>query len=199
MSFQNGHQVPLEVIYRRRRIAAVAVLAILIVIIVTAFNSFNAPSGSNATPTNTNSADTAVTECAPGVVSIEVFAGDGTSRQSAFSAGVNPYLWFTLNNTGTVDCNFNAGSAVTFFTITSGDQTIWSSKQCDRTGDVDGVITLKAGSETRANPSQWMRVFSSATGCGAEQAPASAGGASYHLTVEVNGVLSGNDEQFLLN
>ena len=33
----------------------------------------------------------------------------------------------------------------------------------------------------------------------AEQNPVPAGGASYHLTVEVNGVPSTNDVQFLLN
>lgn len=190
----------MEVIYRRRRIAAVVVLLILVAIVTGIVNSFSAPSGNNnANPSSSNTNPATVTECAPGVVSIEVFAGDGSARQSAFAAGSNPYLWFTLTNTGTVDCTFNAGTSVTFFTITSGDQTIWSSKQCDRTGDVDNIITLKAGKTIPAQPNQWMRVFSSATGCGAEQAPATAGGASYHLTVEVNGVLSGNDEQFLLN
>lgn len=189
----------MEVIYRRRRIAALAILAILVIIIVSIVNSLSQPTGNTANPTASNSSNASVTECAPGVVSIEVFAGDGSSRQSAFSAGVNPYLWFTVTNTGTVDCTFNAGSAVTFFTITSGDQTIWSSKQCDRTGTTDAVITLAAGKTIPAEPSQWMRVFSSATGCGPEQAPVTAGGASYHLAVEVNGVLSGNDEQFLLN
>lgn len=189
----------MEVIYRRRRIAALAILVILVAIIVSIVNSLNQSTGNTANPTASNSSNASVTECAPGVVSIEVFAGDGSSRQSAFSAGVNPYLWFTLTNTGTVDCTFNAGSAVTFFTITSGDQTIWSSKQCDRTNDTDAMITLKAGESKPASPSPWERVFSSATGCGAEQAPATAGGASYHLTVEVNGVLSSNDEQFLLN
>jgi hypothetical protein len=42
-------------------------------------------------------------------------------------------------------------------------------------------------------------VKSSSTGCGAEQTPVTAGGASYHLTVEVGGMISKETSQFILN
>ena len=123
--------------------------------------------------------------------------GDGTTEQLSFAAGVNPYLWFTLTNTGTVACKFNGGPRVTFFTIKSGDEQIWSSRDCDRTGLVDKWVTLKPNTTFVWAANDWRRVHSSSTGCGDGQDPALPG--AYALTAEVNGVISGNYEQFLIN
>jgi hypothetical protein len=136
-------------------------------------------------------------ECAPGTVSVNSVIGDGTTEQLSFDAGVNPYLWFTLTNTGTVSCKFNGGPRVTFFTIKSGDEQIWSSRDCDRTGLVDKWVTLKPNTTFVWKANDWRRVHSSSTGCGDGQDPALPG--AYALTAEVNGVISGNYEQFLIN
>jgi hypothetical protein len=136
-------------------------------------------------------------ECAPGTVSVNSVIGDGTTEQLSFAAGVNPYLWFTLTNTGTVACKFNGGPRVTFFTIKSGDEQIWSSRDCDRTGLVDKWVTLKPNTTFVWAANDWRRVHSSSTGCGEGQDPALPG--AYALTAEVNGVISGNYEQFLIN
>lgn len=136
-------------------------------------------------------------ECAPGTVAVNAVIGDGTTEQLSFAAGVNPYLWFTLTNTGTVACKFNGGPRVTFFTIKSGDEQIWSSRDCDRTGLVDKWVTLKPKTTFVWPANDWRRVHSSATGCGEGEDPVLPG--AYALTAEVNGVISGNYEQFLIN
>lgn len=193
----------------RRRIGALVVVGLavwLVIAVVSALfgwigSIFN-PGGS--TPSTSQSASPsaeasgAVTACAPGTVSVRAFIGDGKTAFSAFAPGVNPKLWFTLTNTGRVPCTFNAGLAVQFFTITSGAETIWTSKQCDRSGDTDQVIKLEPSVSLGRDPLTWFRVRSSDTGCGANQTQAIAGGASYHVKAEVNGVIS-NDVQFILN
>jgi hypothetical protein len=50
-----------------------------------------------------------------------------------------------------------------------------------------------------SQPLPWEKVFSSDSGCGAEQPPVITDGASYHLKVEVSGELSTNSQQFVLN
>jgi hypothetical protein len=138
--------------------------------------------------------------CPPGTVVVEAQVGNSSGQnQSAFAAEETPYIWFTLTNTNSVDCTFNAGSKAQFFTIQSGDQDIWSSVQCSRDGLEDSNMILPVGETVSSPPSPWEKVFSSDSGCGADQAPVTTGGASYHLKVDVSGELSANDQQFVLN
>lgn len=137
--------------------------------------------------------------CPPGSVLAEAFVGDAESTRQSFSSGELPQIWYSLTNLGPVPCVFNAGARVTFFTITSGEETIWTSRQCDRTGDTDLSVLLQPNVPFMAEKSPWLRVRSSDTGCGEGQRSVVAGGASYHLKVEVNGEISTNRQQFLLN
>jgi hypothetical protein len=138
--------------------------------------------------------------CPPGTVVVEAQVGNSSGQNmTAFAADETPHVWFTLTNTNSVDCTFNAGAKVQYFTIQSGDQDIWSSAQCARDTLEDGNIVLPAGETMSSSPSPWEKVFSSDSGCGAEQAPVTTGGASYHLKVDVSGELSTNDQQFVLN
>jgi hypothetical protein len=138
--------------------------------------------------------------CPPGTVVVEAQVGNSSGQNmTAFAAEQTPHVWFTLTNTNSVDCSFNAGAKVQYFTIQSGDQDIWSSAQCARDTLEDGNIVLPAGETMSSSPSPWEKVFSSDSGCGADQAPVTTGGASYHLKVDVSGELSTNDQQFVLN
>ena len=195
--------------FMRRRIGALVVLGLAIWLVIALLSAvFGFVGGlfhhGGSTPSTSQSASPsplasgALTACAPGTVTVSAFIGDGKSPFSSFAPGVNPKLWFTLLNTGRTACTFSAGSAVQFFTITSGAETIWTSKQCDRSHDTDAMVTLEPSIALRSAPSAWMRVRSSDTGCGANQTQAIAGGASYHVKAEVNGVIS-NDVQFILN
>ena len=64
---------------------------------------------------------------------------------------------------------------------------------------MDSNINLPFGESVESQPLPWEKVFSSDSGCGAEQPPVVTDGASYHLKVEVNGELSNNSQQFVLN
>lgn len=188
-------------IIRRRRLAGLVILVLLIWGIwsgISALGSMFAGGTPTASPTTTGAAAQAGEACAPGAVQVKAIVGDGTSPVSAFSPGEDVYLWFSLTNIGSVTCTFDAGSAVQFYKITSGSETIWDSHQCDRSKDTNAQVSLEPGKTMTSEPSLWKRVFSSDTGCGAEQNPVSAGGASYHLVVEVNKVIS-QDIQFMLN
>lgn len=137
--------------------------------------------------------------CAAGTVTVIAGIGDQAQNSSAsFAKGENPFVWFSVTNNGTVACTFDAGTSVSFYTITSGSETIWDSHDCDRSADASAIITLQPGETQKSGASTWLRVYSSSTGCSTGQKPTAGGGASYHLQATVNGVMS-NDVQFVLN
>jgi hypothetical protein len=196
-------------VYRRRRIAAALVLALLVGLIWAGVNAVGSWFGASPTPEPTplpeglNESSVVVESgqpCPPGTVSVMAQVGDSAGvLMNRFSADQTPNIWFTLTNTNSVDCTFNAGAKVQYFTIKSGDQQIWTSRQCDREGLTDSELVLKAG-QTISSPVQpWEKVASSPTGCGPEQETVVTDGASYHVEAEVNGELSNNDQQFVLD
>ena len=197
------------VIIRRRRVAASGILAILVVVIWLA-SQLLIGQGQAQVDSAPEEAEVAVsaeiTDCAPGVVSLAAMVGtfDETSQVSEtlnnFSSDAIPYLWYEVTNTGLVDCRFNVGSRVTFFTITSGEQTYYSSRDCDRSDSKDLTVLLQANVPLKAEPSAWDRVYSSSEGCSAAQGMQAVpgGGATYKLKVELNGVIS-EDVRFILN
>jgi hypothetical protein len=152
-----------------------------------------------AAPTASAPVIVAGAPCAPGTVQVIAGIGDSTqTSQASFAKGENPFVWFSLTNNGTVACTFDAGSSVSFYSITSGSETIWDSHDCDRSADASAVITLQPGETQKSGASTWLRVYSSSTGCSTGQTPVAGNGASYHLQATVNGVIS-NDVQFVLN
>lgn len=197
-------------IFRRRRALAVVALALLVSIIWGIPQLFSGQSANDIIDTGDAQVDvSSVEDCAPGVIAVEVMVGkinevnaDGTQNRETlnnFDSGTFPALWYQITNRGTVDCSFNVGPRVTFFTISSGDQTYWSSKDCNREGLQDSMIVLKSGSSVEAIASEWERSYSSANGCGLEGNDAvPADGATYKIRVEVNGVLS-EEKRFVLN
>ena len=198
---------PSAATFKRRRIIALAVLATLIIIIwavVSAIASwFGATFGGDTTPTPMATDGTAITAgaaCAPADLSIVGLVTNAAgSSQSAFSAGINPYFGYQITNNAAADCTFDVGALNTFYKVTSGTETIWTSEQCDRTTLTSMPIVLKAGQAASSPLSDWFRVYSSVKGCGPEQNPVKGDGASYHLDVSVGGVSAKDTVQFLLN
>jgi hypothetical protein len=195
-------------IYARRR--GVLLLAVLI-IGIWAWISFANPfassqpevTASSSTASATVSTEAAPSDevpvCQPGVVQIEVMIGDEKETLNTFTAEQTPQIWYSIVNTGLEDCKFNVGLRGTFFTITSGDQTYWSSKQCDRDGLTDSDVVLPSNQAVSAQRSPWDKVYSSENGCNAENNDAvPTGGATYKIKVEVNGVIS-EEKSFILN
>ncbi len=199
---------PSPEVFRRRRIAAALVLAVVVGLVWAGVSSISSWLGGSSTtqlllPDGMAESSVVVESgelCPPGTVVVEAQVGNSSGQNmSAFAADETPHIWFTLTNTNSVDCTFNAGAKVQYFTIQSGDQDIWSSAQCSRDSLEDGDVILPAGETMASPPSPWEKVFSSDSGCGADQSPVTTGGASYHLKVDVSGELSTNDQQFVLN
>lgn len=191
-------------IYARRR--GLALLVILIIGIVAFFSmssGSNQQAGPTPVPTSESTTASATTgeapDCAAGVVTVEARIGDASGPKGSFTSDEKPLIWYAITNNGMEECNFNVGSRVTFFTITSGGETYWSSKDCDRSADTDAKVRLAANQTIEAPKGVWERVRSGTEGCGAGQEAVPAGGASYFLKVEVNGVYSEEPVQFLLN
>lgn len=179
-------------ILRRRRIFALVVLALVIWLI---WSGVAALIGMiSGTPANKASKE--IANCQPGAVSVTAFVGDGINHQTVFDSKTQPLLWFTLVNNGKVACYFNAGSKVQTYTIKAGEETIWTNDQCDRSADTNQKILLKPGKVEKANASPWYRVYSNAGGCGEGQVAALPG--IYTFTVEVDGVINSNAENFTL-
>jgi hypothetical protein len=198
-----------EQIFRRRRALAVIALAVLVSLIWGIPQLFRGPASDVLVPDDSAQPIGNVAECAPGVVAIEVMIGrivetadDGTQTKetlNAFGVTTLPALWYKITNNGQSDCSFNVGPRVTFYTISSGDQTFWSSKDCNREGLEDAVVSLAAGQTLEAKASEWERSYSSQNGCSLEGNDAvPAAGATYKVRVEVNGVLS-EEKRFILN
>jgi hypothetical protein len=195
-------------IYRRRRIFLVFAIALAVIVVwlsTSAIAQLAQPSEQEARPggdsgsLSTGAATADFPPCDPAQIDLIAKVGDETGARESFGADVIPLVWYEIVSNADSPCTFNVGSSVTFFTITSGEETIWSSRQCDRSGDAELLALLEPGVSKRSQGSQWLRVRSSQSGgCGAGQPAVVAGGASYHLRVEVNGVISQNKQQFLL-
>ena len=70
-------------------------------------------------------------DCQAQQIKVEAHVGNAKSEaQSAFNPSDYPYFWFTVTNTATVECKFNVGTSASFYTVTSGNETIWTSKDC---------------------------------------------------------------------
>lgn len=186
-------------IYRRRRAAALIILLLVVGLIWWGISVMRDDGGSKASDSKSTTVAGPIVACPAGAVAVTAFIGNGSVSQTQFAKDMVPKLWFTLTNNSKRACTFEAGSVGQFYNITTGPDTVWQSKDCDRTGDVSAVVTLQPHQSMASPPSDWLKVKSSSTGCGQGQAPVIGGGASYHLSVTVNGVKSQNDVQFVLN
>ena len=184
-------------VYKRRRLVALVVLFALVASIFAATQLFANPNPTaepevvetaTAEPTSAE-----VTNCQPGVVEVEAFIGRGATHEplTNIPEGEPVFLWYEITNTGLVDCIFDVGTYATFFTITSGEQVFYSSRDCDREGDSKFSKILKPNVVEKSEPGQWLKVYSSSDfQCTENNRPAPKGGAQYEVKVEVSGVVS---------
>lgn len=193
-----------------RRIIALAVVAIAVWLIwslvagaislVQGIFGGGTPAPAASSIAQAGSGQVAGAACNPDSIDLQAIVSDKNGNpQASFASGVNPYISYALTNNSGVDCTFDVGAKDTIYTITSGAETIWSSKDCvGREQLTSNVITLKTGDTLNSPADYWSRVYSSGSGCGAEQKPVTAGGASYHLTVSVGGDSAKETSQFIL-
>jgi hypothetical protein len=191
---------PSRVYWRRRLLVLLGVVAVIVIIVLIVGRPGGAPvptppptSGKSSTSLSTGASTNAAgsTACDPAKVTVTAM-----TDSNSYAAGANPVLSFALKSSATTACTFLAGSDVQQFKVTSGDELIWNSKDC-QTAPVAATVTLQPFIPLQGASLTWDRTRSSADTCNTARTPVTAGGASYHLQVIVSGVQSGSP-QFLL-
>lgn len=190
---------PSSVYWRRRIVVGAALLAVIVIILLLFFQPKGAPptaSDPKTTAAPTVDASSAPADpqkaCAPGVVDITA-----STDKLSYGAGENPQITLTVTNRGAVPCTINAGTTQQEYLITSGSELYWNSRDC-QTDAVDAPVVLQPNVPVSTTPLTWERVRSSPTTCDSPRDPVPAGGASYHLNINL-GDLKSNDVQFILN
>jgi hypothetical protein len=198
---------PGRVYWRRRLIALAGVLAVVVVIALIVFRPPADPvpaASQSSAPVQAGGASTAA-EAPPSGEPVACTADQvvvtAVTDADTYDADVEPQLSWTLANPSAVPCTINVGTSQQVFTITSGDEVIWTSTDC-QSDATDFPLTLEPGGEPASSASiPWSRERSSADTCSADAAreKVTAGGASYHLQVSVGGIASADTKQFILN
>lgn len=191
---------PAKVYWRRRLVVLLGLIAVIVIIVLIVVRpGSGAPAPTPSTSSSPGATDEAPSdtgagaECDPAKLTVEAIT-DATS----YDAGVIPKLSFTLKSRETVACTVAAGSDLQEFRITSGDELIWTSKDC-QTDEQPAVVTLEPGVPLQSPSIPWDRTRSAPETCEADREAVIAGGASYHLSVIVGGIESAETKQFLLN
>ncbi|PYI65102.1 hypothetical protein CVV68_19440 [Arthrobacter livingstonensis] len=180
-------------VYRRRR-QVVGVLALLVVAGLVAgaialasfFGGLGAsdagthpagPSASaagSASPTGTAQTKPAAKPATPpsGVCDEAGIKVSGNLDKASYAAGEDPKLTLRVTNTGQAPCNINVGTSQMDFKVTSGEDVVFSSRDC-QADSTNLVKNLKAGASEAANFT-WKR-NRSAPGCAKVAATPGAG------------------------
>ncbi|AJT42375.1 hypothetical protein [Psychromicrobium lacuslunae] len=191
---------PSAAVYRRRRLVvgvlAILVIAALVAVISMLVGHFSKPQAADS-PNPTNSQPSAAPkDTTPSVASSARPSCDqskvtvkATTDAASYSAGKNPVFTLTVSNSGEAPCEVNVGTSQMEFLVLSGEDRIFSSKDCqDKPSDLKKTIA-PGGSEKAVFP--WPRNRTVA-GCSAVAAkPGVGANAQYTLTVKLGDKTSG--------
>ncbi|CAN5520308.1 hypothetical protein BH09ACT4_BH09ACT4_12360 [soil metagenome] len=195
-----GPQPP-SVYWRRRLLLLLGLIAVIVVIVLIIVRpgagSPNAgPSGSpgatdpatdpSGSPTPSFTSAAGGEACNPTQVKV-VAVIDATS----FKSGKKPMVSMTITNGGTQPCTFDVGTGAQEYIITSGNDLIWNSKDCQESPTSTPQV-LEPGVELTTTPFEWDRTRSSTTTCNSSRpkAVANSDGPTYRLQVILGTVKS---------
>jgi hypothetical protein len=164
----------------------------------TAVPTPSATSGSTSTPSTPAATGAPANTTSQGTCDKKNITVTAITDAAVYAANVNPMLSLSITNTGRTACTMSVGSDVQLYQITSGTELIWSSKDCQQS-PVAMQQTLEPNVPVTTTPFAWQRTRSSTTTCSQTLPKVTGLGASYHLSVTVNGVKSTNSKQFILN
>lgn len=137
-------------------------------------------------------ADAEVAGCASGQLKVTPH-----TDHNSYAAGELPQLSLSVENVGEDPCAADLGTAGMTFEVTSGNDQVWRSVDCQENPDHRAVI-LQPGEPLITEEIAWDRTRSSPESCDISRDSVAAGGASYHLSVEAAGVQGTGSVQFLL-
>ena len=185
-------------VYWRRRLLLLLLLIVVIVVVVLIVvrpgSGTPSPTGSNSAGHTPSAGATASssTPCDPSVVTLQPI-----TDAASYAPGVQPQLSMSITNSGASACTFDVGTDAQVYLITSGSDQIWSSKDCQTAPTADKRV-LEPGKTVSTTPFPWDRTRSSTTTCTSTRPAVTAGGASYHLSVQVGAAKSTGTKQFVL-
>lgn len=206
MSSEQPGRLPASVYRRRRFVVGIVALAVVVIVALLIWGvSSGAGSGSDSdddkspsssdtpNPTDTDTADADESApCDPAVIVLTA-----VTDKTEYQAGENPLVSMTIVNSGTSACTLNVGTDAQLYSIVSGADPIWNSRDCQTdAAPLDQV--LQPGVELTTQPFAWDRTRSSTDTCDSDRAQVSAGGATYRLSVELGEAKSAEDTPFLL-
>lgn len=189
-------------VYIRRRLMVLAGIVAVIAVIVLIFVRPGASGGAGGASEvsvpedivgeETATPDGEIPECAEGAVTVTP-----TTDQTSYAEGEQPALSMSIENTGEEVCSADLGTAMQEFEITSGDDAVWRSKDCQE--DPEHLnVELQPGEPLETETVAWDRTRSSAETCDITRDPVPADGSSYHLKVKVGDFQGKDTAQFLL-
>ncbi|MEO7720432.1 MAG: hypothetical protein ABIS08_00790 [Pseudolysinimonas sp.] len=194
-----GPQPP-SVYWRRRLLLLLVVVAMIVVVVLIIVRPGSGapnptPSGSNSAshvPSSAATSGSSATACDPAVITLTPI-----TDAASYAAGVQPQLSMSITNSGASACTFDVGTDAQVYLITSGSDQIWSSKDCQTAPSATKKV-LEPGKTLSTTPFPWDRTRSSSTTCTGNRPEVTAGGASYHLAVQVGPAKSTGTKQFVL-
>lgn len=193
-----GPQPP-SVYWRRRLLLLLVLVAVIVVIVLIivrpgSVTPTSHPSGSNSASHSPSAASSGSgsAACDPSVITLTPI-----TDAASYAAGVQPQLSMSITNSGASACTFDVGTDAQVYLITSGSDQIWSSKDCQTAPSANKQV-LEPGKTLSTTPFAWDRTRSSTTTCTGNRPEVTAGGASYHLAVQVGAAKSTGTKQFVL-
>src|SRR5699024_4269837 len=84
--------------------------------------------------------------------------------QARYDEGQKPKQSLSVKHLGTVSCTIDGGTATQVFTITSGEDTYWTSTDCQRNAE-SATVLLDAGQTVSTEQLAWDRTRSSSETC----------------------------------
>ncbi len=195
-------------VYMRRRLLVLAgllaVIAVVVLVIVKPGSSdgvkdardVEVPSDLASTSTQSDPEeepdDDEIPACATGQLRVTPI-----TDKSDYADGELPVLSLSVENVGKDACSADLGTAGMEFAVSSGDDQVWRSTDCQENAESLAVI-LEPGKPLESDGIQWDRTRSSPESCDITRDPVGAGGASYHLRASAAGVEGTGTAQFLL-
>lgn len=194
---------PANIYWRRRLLVLGGLLLVIVVILLIVFSpkGEQAPSGasSSAPPSGSAQTDSGKSDepvaCDPSVITVTP-----VTDASSYPDGVNPMISMTITNNGAVACTINAGTDAQLYSIVSGPDPIWNSKDC-QTDSTPAEVVLEPGAAgaKSTTPFSWDRTRSSTSTCDTQRPAVTANGATYRLSVSLGAIESSTDVPFVLN
>ena len=126
---RSGGSLPASVYWRRRAVVFGGLLVIIaVVVLIVVRPGFGGRPPLEEPVAEETLEGIAAPNCLPSQLELTAM-----TDQSTYAPGQAPQLWLTVKNTSAVECTVNVGTDVQRYVITSGDDQIWASDDCQKT------------------------------------------------------------------